>query len=221
MKIFVVNLEMSSPNQLDSSEKIDDKSRKLNFRFGEKKRKEIHRVNQYHKSKIYLHTLDFHGLKICKEEQLAAIKTQADQAHEEMVKTDPSLHAFLGYFSLDMTEISKGDVYGQVLSAIRYQIVTEILDRLNKLSETQQLSQMSQRSREALLKMVDRLRAINILNDKEVETRLESIKQAIMTDSIAPMKAELVDEMMAIKRGGAYLKFRSGDTPTPTPAQEA
>lgn len=212
MRIYVVNLEMSSPNQLNSSEKIDDMTQKLNYKFTAKKRKEIHAVNQFYKSKVYANVLDFHGLRICKEEQLPLIIDLSSQANEAIQILDPSLHATLAYFGLDMAEVSKGDAYGQVLSAIRYQIISEVLGRLEKVTETQAIDQLSKQSKTALLKMIDRLKAINILDDKGVETKLESLKTAIMTDTIAPMKKELIDEMLAIKRGGAYLKFRE-DTP--------
>lgn len=208
MNIYVINQTMSSHNRLESSERLDEKSRKLNYSFKEATRKEIHAVYQKYQTRAYDNCLDFHGLHICKEEQLPEIIAGVERANEEMQAIDPSLYATLAYFSLDMTAIAKGETYGQVLSAIRYQVITEVLDRINEMTKNKTISQLSERSREALIKMVSKLKSINILDDAQITQKLDSIKEAIEKDSIEVMKKELLDEVTLMNKAGAFLKFR-------------
>lgn len=221
MKVYVINFTMSSPNQLLSSERLDESSRKLNYKFKEATRRDIHRKNEYYKSKAYIKLLDFHGLRLCKEEQLNELKDLADEANKELMTIDPTLGATLASFSLDMADVSKGETYGQVLSAIRYQIITQVIDKIDVMTKEKSINQLQVKSKEALVKLVDRLKAINILEDKDIDTKLESIKKAIIYDSIEVLKKDLITEMISITKGGAYLKFRDSqgvETPTPSTA---
>lgn len=208
MKVYVVNMPMSSPEQLLNSEKLDEMSRKLNYKFKEETRRKIHAINQAHKSVMYAATLNFHGIYICKEEQLPALIDEAMEADRELRAIEPSLYATLVSFSLDMADVQKGETYGQVLSYIRYQIIKDVLDRIDKMTENKTINQLSARSREALVKMVDRLKAVNVLNDKDIEKKLESIKTSIEKDSLEIMRKDLIDELQAVTKTGAFLKFR-------------
>lgn len=137
---------------------------------------------------------------------------EAREADKEMKAISPSLHATPVLLPLKMDDIAKGELYDHVLSAIKYRIVSQVIERIDDMTKKKSISQLSDRSREALIKMVENLKVVNVLRDAQIDQKLDQIRKSIEKDSIEPLYKELIVEVEALSQRGAFMKFRSHES---------
>ncbi len=208
MQIFVIVEQMSSPNQILASRLTNEKmTLETDYKFKPETRRKIGAIRTLYKKVIYNTALQYYTIWICREDQTAAIEEKYKEADAALKKIDRSLKAKVEFMPLDMNESSKGEMYQKVLNAIKSRVFDEVIKKVEQVAKDNQ-GNLTDRSQKALLNMVDRLNAINILNDQDISRKLEKVKQKILTKEIETIREEFTREITAMKGRGAYLEFR-------------
>lgn len=192
-KIYIVKTSISSSNQVESTRDIDEVTKETIFKMPIKTRKKIHAIGQRAKYPIYSNTLDFHSLYIAKQEQVGEIKDAIAEADRKLKEINPLLKAKVMFIPLDLEEIKQGELYGYILSNIRYNVLKQVFDRMDKI--VQGNTKISERTKKALLTMVENCKALNILNDEETNRQIEEIKARIQKEGIEPLHNSIMDKL--------------------------
>ena len=202
-KLYIVKMRMSSPNHILYSEEIDDMTSQYTYKFNKDTRRQIATIRGRFQKPMYDGTANFHGLYICQEQHRQELKDMMSKANREFQKIDPLLSADVMFIPLDAGAIRNGEMYDQINQAVKGQIYTDLLERLKKLAD----SSMKSRSKSSLLKMVDRMEKINVLDDPEISLKIYEIREMIEKDTIKPLLEDLESEIGKIQQRGAYLEM--------------
>ena len=201
--LYIVKTRMSSPNYILYSEEIDDMTSQYTYKFNKETRKHIAAIRgRFHKP-IYEGTANFHGLYICQDKHRDELRVLIDKANRELQKIDPMLHAEVMFIPLDAGAIRNGEMYEQINLAVKGQIYTDLMERLKKLAD----SSIKSKSKSSLLKMVDRMEKINVLDDPEISLKIYEIREMIEKETIKPLLQDLESEVDKINQRGAYLEI--------------
>ena len=207
--IHIVALTMSSPNRvLDSKETNEGMTLEVNYLFKKQTRKDIAAIRTLYKKPIYKECLDFYGLfYMCKESQKPAIIEANETADKKLKEIDGTLGSSLMFIALDMTEATKGEMYQKILNAIEFQILSDLAEKLEKVAKTK-TGQLPERSQKAMLSMIDKLKAINVMNDANIEKKLQDIKEKIENNDLEALKNGFTKELEGLNQRGTYLQFK-------------
>lgn len=194
---------MSSPNYILYSEEINDMTSQYTYKFNKETRQHIAAIRgRFHKP-VYEGTANFHGLYICQQKHCQELQDLMEKANIELQKIDPMLHAHVMFIPLDAGAIRNGELYEQLNSAVKGQIYTDLLDRLKKLAD----SNIKTRSKSSLLKMVDRMEKINVLDDPEISLKIYEIREMIEKETLQPLIEDLETEVKKVNQRGAFLEM--------------
>ena len=203
MQIFIVKTSMSSSNHLQDSSELDDYRRMETYTFNKQTRMDISAIRSRFKKPIYDNCANFHGLYLCKEEDMEGTQELISEANEKLREINPRLGASILFIPLDAAAIQQGEMYDQICAAIKSQIFTTLLNRIETVSHTA----IPTRSKQSLLKMVKRMERINVMDDPDIMYRLNQIRDQIMKESIAPLQEELGKELKILTSRGANLEI--------------
>ncbi len=203
-RLYIVRTAFSNENQRESTEAIDSMTEKVTFRWPPETRKAIQAVRGAYRHKITAPCLNFYGLSIVKEADKEGVFQLAEKADQEMKKISPDLRADVRLIPLYVEKEAQGEVYQAVLAAIQGRIYSELLGRLRELAKLEEVPKVS---RTALLKLCDRLKVWNVIDDPSVGRTLEEIKLQISNDIFKPVMVDLEKELADLKSRGAYLEF--------------
>ena len=173
--LYIVKTRMSSPNYILYSEEIDDMTSQYTYKFNKETRQQISALRGRYQKPVYEGTANFHGLYICQEKHCQELQDMMSKANQELQNIDPMLSAGVMFIPLDAGAIRNGEMYNQINLAVKGQIYTDLLDRLKKLAD----SSLKSRSKSSLLKMVDRMEKINVLDDPEISLKIYEIRDMI------------------------------------------
>lgn len=213
-RLYIVRTLFSSENARESTEAIDDMSEKIVFRWQPEVRTAIAKVRNTYRHQITAPCLNFYGLFVIKDKDREAVAQIAEKADAEMKKINPELSAHVNFLVLYCESEATGEVYQQVLSAISGRVYSELLGRLRELCK---LPEIPKQSRTALLKLVEKIKVWNVLDDPSITDTLANIKLQIENDIFAPVMADLEKELADLKSRGAYLEF---DEAPPAPKND-
>jgi hypothetical protein len=207
LRAFVVQTEFASPNRIDNSEEVTEMRRAIDYTYPKLTRNKIGAIREYYMKQIRSCTVDFPPhhkapLRLCNESQKNDIRALVKLADEEFQKIDKILHAEVLFLELNIHDVQRGELYGQVIAAIRYRIISEVIEKIGE-----KVGQLPEKSQKAMLNLIDRMKTINILGDKEVDDQLESIREKIMTQDIATVKSELFADLSFTKQRMAYVNL--------------
>lgn len=203
MQIYIVKTNMSSSNHIVDSSELDDYRRMETFTFNKQTRLDISAIRSKYKKPIYDNCGNFHGLYLCKEEDVEGIQKLISKANIELHEIDPRLGASILFIPLDTAAVKKGEMYDQICSAIKSQIFTNILKRIETVCHTA----IPTRSKRSLLKMLDRMERINVMDDPDITYRLNEIRTQIEKEAIAPLQEQLSKELKILTSRGANLEL--------------
>jgi hypothetical protein len=189
-QIYIVRTRMSSPNHTEKSEEVNEMSSLIYYRWNRDTRRRIQATRMRFKGPIYQNTVSFYGLHLCSEEQMAAITDRVAGADAAMKEIHPDLGADVTFIPLDVAEIGRGALYGQIADAIRAQIHDRTFKRLEKVTLDEN-NALTPRTKASIRKMLDQMAALNILGDQDVAARIAEIRKRIEDDAILPLKGEL------------------------------
>jgi len=194
--LYIVRVIMSSGHNTVESHDIDldGYTKEITYRFDAKTRKKIAAIRMKHKQPLYSNSVDFHGLWICREDQILPIMEAVRTADKELRVINSILGAESEFIPLSTSDIRKGELAERIIDAIKYRIFKDVFDRLKEVMENksyQTKGELTDRTRESLNNLCDQLHQINLIDDKDIEQRIESIRKSIESNSIAPLKDEL------------------------------
>lgn len=191
-RIFIVMVQMSSPNHTEKSEAINDMTSMIYYRWNRDTRRKIQSVRMRFKGPIYKNTVSFYGLHLCAERQIDPIKTRVEGADKALKEIHPDLGANVVFVPLDVAGIGRGALYGQIADAIRGQIYDRTFKRLEQVTLDEN-NTLTPRVKASIRRMLDQMETLNILDDQDVAARIAEIRDRISEDAILPLKEELAD----------------------------
>ncbi|MDD5454036.1 MAG: hypothetical protein PHW62_00850 [Candidatus Ratteibacteria bacterium] len=207
VRVFVVQTQYASPNRIDSSQELSDMKREIDFTYPKNVRNKISAIREKHMGQIRDKTVDFppefkNPLHLCNESQKKEIREITASAETDFQKLAKNLHAEVIFLELNIHDVQRGELYGQVISAIRYKIMYELIEKIGEKA-----GQLPDKSKNAMLNLIERLKSVNVLNDPEVDLQLKTIREKILTDDIAAVKAELTKDLSFTKQRMAYINL--------------
>ena len=211
-RLMIVRTAFSNPNQLSDSRELDEQKREITLRWPEQTRRAIVAVRTEHINSIKRDSLNFHSLTVVREADKEKVLMAAQAADAAMKGIDHSLSAKVYFIPLYVEQDASGDVYRAVVDAIRGRMFFELSQRLRSLAK---LDTVPTRSRNALLKLCDRLRAWNVLDDPDVAATLESVKLQLTNGVIKPVLDDIEKSLAELKEKGAIPETDS-DPPAST-----
>jgi len=205
IKVFVVQTEFASPNRIDESKEISEMKREIDFTFPKLIRNQISATREKHMKFIRDCTVEFPPdfkapLHLCNEQQKNEIKERVTQAEKEFQEINKGLHAQIVFVELNIHDVQRGELIGQVIAAIRYKVMYSIIEKIGE-----KVGQLPDTSRTAILKLIDRLKYVNILKDPEVDMQIDSIRESILSKDIELVKADLVKDLNFTKSRMTYV----------------
>lgn len=175
----------------------------LEFLFDKKTRQRIASIRVLARGKIYKNTLDFYGLRLIKPEHMEEVQRIASEADEELKKIHKSLYARAVFIPIDEKAAKKGELYREIINAIRYHIYQTVFQRLKKVD----LHHLHGRTKKALLRMCERLEQINVLDDPEIDRHIQEIREKIHQEDLKTLVDEVKAEVNAIRSRFMHLEI--------------
>ena len=203
-RLFIVRTSFSSPNQREKTEQVDAQTEKITLKWTPEVRKAIVEVRNQHLGLIKKPALNFYGLLVIRERDKEEIIRIAEDANQAMRVVNQELRAIVQFIPLYLDDQVKGEVYQQVLGAIQSRIYSELFGRLSQIAN---LDEVPKRSRNALIKLVDRLQRWNVVDDPDVDKTLNEVKLSFETEVFKPVLNDLKEQLLALKARGAFLEF--------------
>ncbi len=201
-QIFVIQVLMSSQHQMLGSQEMSETQVLVDYKFKKEARRKIAAIRMRCKKPIYQTGLKFFNNYICTGEQQKVIIASIKEADKELQELDPSLHAEVLFMPIDRTEVAKGAMYERVISAIKFRILGDVIKRLEEKS-----GQLTKQSKEAMKRMIQRLKSVNVLNDPEIDKRLDEIYNKIITEDVEVIRTELQQELSLIDSRVGYIQL--------------
>ncbi|MHC1625208.1 MAG: hypothetical protein ACXQS2_04350 [Methermicoccaceae archaeon] len=187
LRIYIVGLQMSSPNVIESSEMIDENTKEIKYKYPKSVRTKIERVRNKYRTEFYDRTVSFYGvMQLTNEEGLEELRELVKEADKEMKEIMPELYAKLVAIPVDERYVEEGELYRKILYAIQYQIIKSIYNRIKGLKS----EEPQERTKESIREMLEKLRALNIIRDDRVDQLIASIEQML------DMKTEEIKKTM-------------------------
>ena len=202
--IYIVKLVMSSENRIEGREEVDDTTVTVHYTFPKLVRSEISAIRSRARRRLAEKTLDFYGLRIAKEENLQEIRNIAEEADRELKQIHESLYAYMVSIPIDVSSVKKGELYDKVLNAIKFQVYSTVFQRIKdmKLKHV-----MNKKVKESLLRMINTLKAVNVLNDPEIDKSLKEIEMRILENDVTTIREEVKKQLQKLtKSRAAYIQ---------------
>lgn len=207
-QIYILKLKMSSAYFLTDSKEMDELKQELTYKFPKMTRLAISAVNTRYRKIQKENALDFYGLfYMCGEEQKDLFTEYATQADKDLQALDTSLHASAVFMPLDMEAIKRGEMYQQIIQAIYSRIFGSTVEKLENLAKSKKRSGLTERSVEALLKLVNSMRTLNVLADTNVTSKLNRISDLIQQNQIDELQKELQAEIHEMSKKERVLRL--------------
>jgi hypothetical protein len=203
MRVYIVAIEASSPNHQESSKDMDETHREIEFTFPKETRDRIAAVRMAAAKPLYNNTLKFGKNYIAREDQLPELQKSAGEGDQKMQAINPKLHCQLVMFPIDMSEVRQGETYQMILNAIRYNVYNTVFKRLAETLGSKK--GLTDATRNSLLKMIENLRAINVLEDKDVEQQLDAFKARIESSMLKELQDEINNALTNMDKRGAQI----------------
>ena len=194
-KLFVMETQMSSPFFTDRSENIDsENAKKLYYHFQAGDRKSIAAIRQHINVLKNNSCARFYGLYIANDlakEQITEALTVADRA---MKAIDPTLEAKGVFMELDTGALSSGNMLQIMTAQIQdqiYGVVFKEIEAKLQANDERGGGALSTKSKNALLNMLEKCKTINVIDDDNINAKIEAMKAQITSEAIIPLRDEI------------------------------
>jgi hypothetical protein len=193
-KLFVMQPSMSSPFFIAHSEEFEDENaKKMYYKFSSGDRKKIQAIRQEINVVIGAGCASFYGLKIANELSKEQITEALKIADAKMRAVEPTLHADAQFLPLQSEAFASGTLLDNLTAQIREQIHGRVLARIEKtITDNENAGMLSNKTKTALLKMLDKCKAVNVIGDSSIDQRIESMKSQINNNEILAMRDEIL-----------------------------
>jgi len=204
--LYIVQTRLSSSNRILYSSEISDQVQEITFKFTKDVRRKISAIRGRFLSPIYHETADVYGLRICREGQRGKIIDNINIANRQFKGIDPTLGAEVIFIPLDLNQVAwGGELYEQFRLAIKGQIYKEVMDRVKKIATRP--GALPTRSKNSLLKILDRMDTINVIDDQEITDQIKLIREMVEKELLFPLQEQLEKDMFTLTNRGANLEL--------------
>lgn len=201
--VYIVQVEMSSPAKVLKTEVVDDMTRTVRLEFGPETREAIKDVRATARGLLEPHCFLFHGLRVIREQSWTEVERVVGAADTALKAIHPELYATVHRIPLSVDTVARGELYESLISAIRGQVYQVLLERLEGLA---QKKDVPERSRVALLKLCDRMRDWNVVDDPTIAETIENFRVQFQHGVLAPVAEEVKKAVDSTGGAGVYLE---------------
>ena len=144
-------------------------------------------------------TIELLKEKIAEEKdskKIFSMKKEIEEIEKNKEKIREELFVRLRLLPLDEQAIQKGELYTAMVHAIYTKLIESTLKRLKQIKSPQ----LSDRSIETMNKLLDKIAALNFLEDEEVQRKIEVLRKKIFNEDLIQLREELQRELESLKR---------------------
>jgi hypothetical protein len=193
-QLYVVHISMSSPYFTIKEKTVVnpvENSKKMYYRFPLVDRQRIQAIRQGVNVQVGAGCARFYELKITNDTGKEQLEEAIRDAHQKMILVDPTLKAESIFIPLSMAGMAQGNLLDAMVTQIREQIDGAVLKQIEAKIEKYG-DNINPKSKATLLKMLDRIKSVNILDDPDIDAHIEEMKQRILNDQIVPLQQEIL-----------------------------
>jgi hypothetical protein len=209
---------------------LDEYNRQTEYKHDKKTRKNIgairQRINVLKNEVCMKYGKGRRKLCFTNYEGMVSLTTACQQADKDMKEIDPTLFCIPEFMEQTFKQLNSQNMFTLMQQQLNEQINKRILDKVEKDIENAtvrdkdgkviKVKPIGKRTRDALIKAVEGVKAINILNDPTVNARIETLLERMRTETLVPMRDELLAYIEDIQ-GAENLEI----TPDEIPSQPA
>jgi len=216
--IYVVGIKMTSPFQ-GSGKDLNEFKREITYKKDKKTRKGIGAIRTQVNMIRHNLCMRFFSVEFTNEKGRETLIRECQKADLDMKKIDPLYHVSPAFIPVQVSALSAGNMFDSMRDQLSVQVHQRILDRVRSAIEqntrddgTQK--QMTTKTRTALLKMLDQVKEINILNDPNVTAQIEGMKERIKSGNLIPIRNEILSYLDEVTEGdNLEITFDKTDAP--------
>ncbi|HDN73571.1 MAG TPA: hypothetical protein ENG16_00930 [Archaeoglobus sp.] len=123
------------------------------------------------------------------------VEKVVEEANEELKKVDSQLSARLIKVPVGREALQEGELYEKIRYVIMYHIVKAIHDRIKGIKS----GVLKKRSKESIKQLLNRLKELNILRDKEIDVLIESIEFKLNM-TVKQLREEIIEQLEYIEK---------------------
>lgn len=192
--LYVVGLSLSSGFFVKQSEKFEDENAvKKWYKYQEEERKKIGAVRQSVNVVVDAGCARFFNIKIANDEAKRQIAEAVLKADVEMKKIDITLKAEVEFVPLPIDSFTSGTMLDKLTGQIRTQILEVVIKKIeSNIKKNENSGMLPEKTKEALRRMIDRCRAVNVIGDEGINSQLDNMKERINSDDILNLRDEIL-----------------------------
>jgi hypothetical protein len=194
-KLYVMETQMSSPFFTDRSENIDsENAKKLYYHFPAKDRRKIGAIRQQINVLKNASCARFYTLYIANDLAKEQLTEALENANREMKDIDSTLKAEAVFVELKTEALSSGNMLQVMTAQIQDQIYGVVLKRIEQTikDNAERGGALTTKSKTALLAMLEKCKCINVIEDEDINTKIEKMKEQITSESLIPLRDEIL-----------------------------
>lgn len=203
--VYVARLSMSGGTDTVEREEVNGTEVRLTMKFDRDTRQRISQVRSKYRSRALRGAMNFLGLQVVREDQLADITKAMGEADVELKAIDPSLSAKVAFIPVSADAESKNEMYRMLSGAINGFVLGELFQRLKEIPIKD--GKIPTRSRIAVLDLVDRLATWNVFGDEELSKFIADTKRQLENDIVAPVVQDIEKQMKALQSEGTFVEL--------------
>lgn len=203
--VYVAKFRLSTGQDLTRRKERGPRVEILTFRLKRETRKKILATRMKFRHQLFKHALSFYGLQVIRPTDAKFAEEIAGEASEALQKIDKRLSARLVLIPLAIDRKNYSEVYDAMVGTIKERLFTELVDRVAKLAAKGET--VPEGSRKAMLKLCDRLKSWNVVDDPEVNKTIDGYARLLDRNALAPLQKSLRSELDALSHEGLYLEL--------------
>jgi hypothetical protein len=212
--LFFVDVKMSSQFPTKKSETYEDENaKKLWYKYSKDDRDAINAVRRFVGRHVDMCPRFMKRLTLANEESKAQLIEVVIEADRRMKAIDPALSAGIEFEEITGSQLNSGTMLQKITTAINDQIIQKALNEIEaKIEKNANSGMLNKRQKDALVKAINSYRGINILNDAEINTKIDGMIKQIEGDMVVTLKDELTASLDATKGRFARIDMEMGKT---------
>jgi hypothetical protein len=198
----IIRVRLPSPTRIEETKHLDDMTEERHFLYDKEKRDAISAANVKIRAEVKKLCANFVGLLVAKPANIERIAKMVSEASARLKAIDAALDAKLCTIAVDIGDKTKGEEYEAMAQALEGQMLGEFLERLEAVAQKEKVPEAS---RLALLRLCDAMKEWNVLDDQDIDEKIEKYRLQFEHGVIKPVLADIKKEFASLKSEGAYV----------------
>lgn len=202
-KLYMLTISQGSPYR-GSGKDLDEFKRLTTFIHPKETRRAIQAIRQSINTRRAGSCTKFFGAYFTNEIGKTQLIEACKKADQEMKEIDPALHVTPLFIKIDLPDLASGSQFDALLTAIKTQVMEVSLKRVQAYLERNETGVLSPKSKTILISMLEKTRALNIVNDAKINADIDSMKARINASQLKELREEITEYLdQAQDRGTA------------------